>query len=514
MKWNSYDFVLSADAQWNGATADYVPDIRAYRHCDLKSEYQTIVSPELHRLLPRKGRNFESADQETVCRVRAIDHRIGFPAEFFQCMLQKPQHYVDFKGRLPLVMQLVRDNFEAINGIFDTAFREYYAHGYNPDDTIGREVNRVFGRYDEELRGILRGYFTQKPQRAIFLIDVESTPASLSWLEPVYQTIKAVLTNWGLDHIAVLTGKGYHFVSQVPLYAATGIHDGRAHLNYAMLNLMARGGPVKPETVDKLVTVRWGSRKMAPTPLLSQRAYQGMWKLQQFLCVNMADEIRRALSRARMAPWVNYTDSEDETVILDITSMLRQVEMGVFGSVGSLYNKQRTPPKVRIVRSRNGHEYFHNDLSWMLATRSDLGAVKLHLIHSGGRIPDGSRGIENIIRSYDNSRIKRELHDPCDKPLDPRWIAEIFQSNYKIIWRRCPQILHDIQHAQPRFLNPKHLKWVYQQLASRNFSIHDMMTITKAVYCDPVKKVDIDPKYSLDEWCRWPELLTGEWFKG
>ncbi|MEK8022910.1 MAG: hypothetical protein AAB229_03795 [Candidatus Hydrogenedentota bacterium] len=515
MKWNSYDFVLSADAQWNGASQDYIRDLREYRRADLKSEYQTIVSPELHRLLPRRaGRTFESADQSTCVRVRAIDQRIGFPAEFFQCMLQKPQHYVDYHSRHPAFMSLVRNNHAKLNEILDAGFRAYYARGVSPDHAIYDEIDRLFRSEDAEMRGMLKGYLTQKPQRAIFLIDVESAPASLPWLEPVYQTIKHHLLNWGIDHIAVLTGKGYHFVTQVPLYAERGIHDGKAHLNYAMLNLMARGGPVKPETLDGLVSVRWGSRKQSPTPLLSQRSYQGMWKLQQFFLVNIADDIRRQLSRARMNPWVNFSDTEKETVILDTTSMLRQVEMGVFGSVGSLYNKKRNPPKVRIIRSRNGHEFFRNDLNWMLSTRTDLGAVKHHLVHTGGRIPDGSRGIENMIHGYDSSRMKRELHDPCDRPLSPEWISEIFQSNYRIIWQRCPEILSHIEHAQPNFLNPSCLSYVYRRLAARGFSVPEMMTITKAVYCDPAKNVQIDGKYSKDEWCRWPELLLGEWFKG
>jgi hypothetical protein len=514
MKWNSFDFVLSADAQFNGASADYIPDLDAYRNADLKSEYQTIVSPELSRLLPRKGRSYQSADQATCAHVRGIDYRISFPAEFFQCMLQRPQHYVDYKGRHGEIMTLVREKHAEINAIFDAAFREYYGWGANPDLTIAAEVDRVFPGCDDELRAMLKGYLTQKPQRAIFLIDVESAPASLQWLEPVYQTIKGTLLDWGLDHIASLSGKGYHFISQVPLYAETGIADGRGTMNYAMLNLMARGGPIKPETIDKLVTVGWGSRKMAPTPLLSQRAYQGMCKLQQYVSVNMVDEIRRRLAVARMAPWVNFSDTADDTVIVDLTGMLRQVEMGVFGSVGSLYNKKRRPAKVRVVRSRSGHEYFNNDLNWMLSTRTNLGAVKSHLIASGGRIPDGSRGIEKILSSYDHSRIKRELHDPCDLPLPPEKIYETFQSNYREIWRRCPQILSDIEHAQPNFLNPKCLNWVYRQMASRGFSIPEMMTLTKAVYCDPVKGVEIDPKYSKDEWSRWPALLLGEWFKG
>lgn len=515
MKWNSYDFVLSADAQFNGASDDYFPDLEAYRHADLKSEYQTVLSPELHRLLPgRTGRTYESADQNTCVKVRAIDHRISYPAEFFQCSLQKPQHYVDYHGRHSEFMQVMRESHAAVNGIQDAAFRAYYANGTAPDVTIYSEVDHVFGKLDEQLRGIIKGYLTQKPQRAIFLIDVESAPASLRWLEPVYQTIKSQLMNWGLDHIAVLTGKGYHFVSQVPLYADSGIHDGRGHLNYAMLNLAARGGAVKPETLNKLVTLQWQSRKPAPSALFAQRAYQGMAKLQQFLLVNMADEIRRQLARAGMSPWVNWSDTEKETVVLDITSMLRQVEMSVFGSVGSIYTKQRHPLKVRMLRSRNGHEYFNNDLNWMLKTRSDLGAVKQHLIHTGGRIPDGSRGIENLIRAYDSSRIKHELHDPCDRPLSADKIAEIFQSNYRIIWKRCPEILRDIQNAQPNFLDPKRLNHVYRLMASRGFSVPEMMTLTKAVYCDPVKRVEIDPKYSMDEWCRWPLLLLGEWFKG
>lgn len=516
MRWNAYDFVLSADAQFNGASADYVPDLHAYSCADLASEYQTIVSPELRRLLPQAGRSFESADQNTCVRVRSIDDRISFPAEFFQCHLQRPGHYVDFRGRHVDVMNAVRSHHREANDVLDAAFRTYYEKGIHIDSTIYAEVDRRFGWADDELRGILKGYLTQKPRRAIFMIDVESSPASFPWLEPVYQTIRWHLSNLGLDHAISVSGKGYHFLSQIPLHTGDyGLPDGEGRrLNYAMLNVMARGGRVHPETIDRMVTTRWGSRKVAPTPLLSQRAYQGMWKLVQWLAVNIVDDVRGWLAKNRMAPWVNFTDSEDDTVILDLTSMLRQAEMAVFGSVGSLYNKSRTPPRVRLLRSRNGHEYFGNDLNWMMHTRTDLGAAKMHFVHAGGRIPDGTRGIENMVRAYDSSRIKRDLHDPCDRPLDPAWLYEIYRSNYRALWRRCPQVLHDVEKAQPNFLNPKALKWVYGQMARSRFSVRDMMALTKAVYCDPMKRVDIDPKYSKDEWARWPMLLMGEWFKG
>lgn len=515
MRWNSYDFVLSTDIQFNGASFDYCPDIEAYKHADIKTEYQTIVSPELSRVYSRAARSYESADQSICAHVRAIDHQLPFPAEFFQCLLQKPSHYVDFKGRVGEIMDIVRRNHTVINGIFHKAFAEFYGWGAQIDKTIYSEVDTCFRFLDDELRSILKGYLTQKPQRSIFMLDIESSPASFDWLEPVYQTLKWHLRNYGLDFIASVSGKGYHFISQIPLYTGDyGYDDGKGHLNYAMINLMAVGGAIRPETVDHLVSVRWGSRKLAPTPLLSQRAYQGMIKLQQFFAVNTADEIRRSLSSKSMAPWVNFTDSENDTVILDLTSMLRQSEMAVFGSVGSLYNKSRYPYKVRLIRSRNGHEYFNNDLSWMHHTRNDLGAAKMHLVHSGGRIPDGTRGIENMLQAYSKSRIKRELHDPCDRDINSDRIRDFINSNYREIWRRCPSILHDIEKAQPNFLSPQSLKWVYEQMANKGFSILDMMTLSKAVYCDPVKRVDIDPKYSKDEWCRWPAVLMGEWFKG
>lgn len=515
MKWNSYDFVLSTDAQFNGASADYVRNLDEYRHADIKTEYQTIVSPELRRVMSRATRSFESADQGTVAHVRGIDEWISFPAEFYQCKLQKPSHYVDFRGRIVDLMNLVRSNWGRMNEILDAAFKAYYASGIHIDSTIYAEVDRRFGGVDAELRGILKGYLTQKPQRSIFMIDLESNPASFQWLEPVYRTIQWHLMNLGLEHIIAASGKGYHFLSQVPLFKeGWGLPGAQGQVNYAMLNLMAIGGTVHPETMDRLIDVRWGSRKMAPTPLLAQRAFQGMWKLQQWLAVNIIDDVRGWLSKNGMSPWVNFTDTQKESTIIDLTAMLRQVEMDVFGSVGSLYNKNRNPPKVRLIRSRSGHEYFNNDIGWMLHTRSDLGAAKQHLVHTGGRIPDGTRGIERMLNEYKGSRIKRDLHDPADRPLSADSIRDCIHSNYSMIWRRCPQILHDIQNAQPNFLNPKALEWVYSQMWDRGFTMRGMMTLSKAVYCDPVKKVDIPWKYSKDEWARWPMLLLGERFKG
>lgn len=515
MKWNNYDFVLSADAQFNGSDIDYVPDLKVYAHSNLKSAYQSIVAKDIARLLHSSGRKYESASEETVRYVRSVDDCLHYPAEFYQSHLQKPNYYINYMGRDVEFMQHIRANNHIINHIYDEAFKTYYSSGVYIDKTIHNEVDKHFGNLDDQMKNIIKAYLTQKPLRSIFLIDVESAPASYNLLEPVYQTIKWHLCNFGIEHIISVSGKGYHFITQIPLYKkAYGLNDGKNDINYGMLNLMAIGGAIQAETMDKLVSTRWKSRKGYPTPLLAQRAYQGMWKLQQFFAVNIIDDIRKQLSKAGMKPWVNFTDSEKETVIIDLTGMLRQVDMGVFGSVGSIYSKSTQIPIVRIIRSRSGKEYFNNDLNWMLYTRSNLGAVKHHLVHSGGRISDGTKGIEKLIQAYNNSKIKYHLHQPCDRIMSAKKIRHIFESNYSDIRRRCPKILNDIAKAQPNFLNPKALNYVYRQMSKSNYSIFDMMVLTKSVYSDPTKKLDMDAKYSKDEWSRWPELLLGEWFKG
>ncbi|PKK89458.1 MAG: hypothetical protein CVV64_14355 [Candidatus Wallbacteria bacterium HGW-Wallbacteria-1] len=521
MGWNSTDFVLTADAQFNGCKAGHVRNLDEYvSYFDgFDSKYQVVVSPELSRIMPTLRQHEPIDSKWDIAAIRHHDEEIvGYPMEFYQSQLQKPDYYVDFRGRDLEFAEIIRSNPVQINWILDYALSEFQNQNKDLDFAIDEGVIEIFGDLDHEMLGIIAGYIKQKPRRMIFLVDMEAVhPDStkiltdpipfFQWLEVPYRHIREALLNFGIETLTVCSGKGYHFIAAIPLFNSHGYYSD------AMLSLMAIGGAVQAETIDRLVTTHPEKGKDIPAPILTQRAYQGMNKVMQYVVVNILDDIRKDLHRAGLPPYVGVTDNHEHQISIDLTGSTRQVEMGCFGSVGSIYNKKWDRIIVRIPRARGREEFFDNDLSWMLDTRGSLEAAKAHLIHSGGWIPETDAGMVRLIQAYEASSIKRNLHEPCEGLLDPAAISSLINTNYAVLREKIPQIGGVIDNAQPEFLTPSALDYVYHEMLYNGFSVNDMRHLTYAIYCDTVKNVHIEPAYSKAEWCRWPILLMGEFFK-
>lgn len=520
MGWNTEDFVLTADAQFNGLTRriydlkDYINNFDSF-----DSQYQVVVSPELSRILPTRRRHEPIDTKWDIAQIRYYDQKlIGYPIEFYQSMIQKPHYHVDYKDRYPEFARIVRSHPEKINSIFNKAFFDLHNRGIDIDQAIDKALIDEFSWLDYEMAAILAGYLKQKPRRSVFLYDIEAVApdsndilnnplAFFQWMESPYRIIMQTLMNYGIEPMSVCSGKGYHIIFSVPLFNRHGSYSS------AMLNLMSIGGLVQAETIDKMVTTHPEQGKTVPCPILTQRAYQGINKLMQFLTVNLLPLIREDLSARGFDPYIGITDNYTNQISIDLTGYTRQAEMGCFGSIGSVYNKKWDPLIIRIPRARGVHEYFKNDLSWMLHTRGNMSAAKDHLIHAGGWMPAAQAGVNNLIQAYNASRIKRELHEACEGLLNPALISELIDSNYSMFRGTLPHLSLHIDNAQPDFLTPGVLDHIYHEMYNAGFSIDDMRHLTYAVYCDSFKNIDIEPAYSKAEWCRWPLLLMGELFR-
>lgn len=521
MGWNTQDFVLTADAQFNGSTYKKVYNLEDYVNGfdDFCSQYQVVVSPELPRILPTKRRHEPIDTKWDIAQIRNYDEKeIGYPIEFYQSMIQKPSYYVDYKDRYHEFAEIIRSHPEQINNIYNKAFFALNNRGMDIDSAIDMAFIEEFPGFDHEMTGILAGYLKQKPVRSIFLYDIEAVaPDSndilnnpvpfFEWMEFPYRIIMDTLMSYGIKPMSVCSGKGYHIIFSVPLFNEDGNYSS------AMLNLMSIGGAVQAETIDKMVTTQPEHGKVVPCPILTQRAYQGINKIMQFLTVNLIPIMRNVMENAGYDPYIGITDNYKNQISIDLTGFTRQAEMGCFGSVGSVYNKKWDPMIIRIPRARGQQEYFNNDLLWMLHTRGTMSSAKDHLIHTGGWIPSSIHGVNALIEAYNSSTIKRELHEACEGLLDPGVISDLINSNYAIIRDRFPHLSHHLDNAQPDFLTPGILDKIYHEMYSAGFSIDDMRHLTYAVYCDSFKRVDIDHSYSKAEWCRWPVLLLGELFR-
>jgi hypothetical protein len=523
--WNTLEPVLSAVQQNCGGPQDDVRTLHEY--LQVAEQQQAVYQVAYAQSRVRKGgKHHESFNVRDKNRVyyfhtqAATDY--NYPIELYQVLYQKPQYYVDFKGRNQEFEHHILQHLNWLNGkLYPGAFRAL-EQGGSFDATVDAMVSQRFMWLDEEMRGILRGYLKQKPVRTIFLMDIEPVnnhnPQEIladpqyyfTWLEPVYEILRDTLNALGIAHVTNVSGKGYHIVSAIPLY-----EDGRE--NPALLNLMEIGGMIQEETAARLVYTYYGSRKFFPVPLLTERAHHGCYKLMQYLLVNLADRMKARMQQWGFPPHLSFCDDGDFLVSLDMTAMLNPVDRRDFGMPGQIYGKTHDHMLVRVVREINGYDFFgkgfasnEESLARMFAVRSDLDLAKAHMIRTGARIPEASAsGFNKLIAGYRKSRIK-SFHDQLEYPIDNQEIAYLINSDYAIVRRLCPQLgdLLDCPDSDV-FLNPQSLTYFYSELEAAGFGIGEQLHITYAIYHDPRKAVDIPEKYSRAVWAKWPVLLKG-----
>ena len=472
-------------------------------------------------MLPTK-RGFESLNSADPCLwVRNQGQsRCGKPVEFYQSHMQKSEYEVDFRGRRPEFAELIKSRHQPINEMYREAFKR---RDWNEsiDGYVDAGVDRIFHYTDVEMRGIIKGYLKQKPTRALIFFDIEAVDKAnpkqifhdpvgyFHWMEPALKTVQSFLQGFGVRTAVNVTGKGYHVMASVPLYS-----EGRQ--TNAMMELMQAGGWVQPETIDRLVTITPGEKHINPTPILTQMAYQGGFRLCQYVVANSIDAIRHDMRKRGHTDHVGFTDNMPHQVSLDLTQGLRQVNMSCFGSPGSVYNKDCPYWIIRMPRSRDGNEFF-GSIEDMISARSDPSKAQWNLISNGCMIPESTTGMERILSAYNQSRIKRDLWDPIDKSFSAEFISELLNTNYEQYRRRVPGISWMLDVPDGKFhplLDPDKLEVAYHECARNGVSMWEMMHLTLAVYHDNVKGLDIHRFYSKSEKAKWPAILFTEHFKG
>jgi len=524
MDWNQRAGILSADSQFNGGRHE-VRDIEGYLaafYQEYKSEFQVVRSDGLPNLM-HTGRNYESLNGGHDCALIRVhgQEACGNSPEFYQSHMQRSEWNIDYKFRRDEFAHHIRNHHRQINQMYREAFG-FRPWGASIDPFIEHKTEEIFGHTDHEMRSIIKAYLKQKPQRALLFFDIESVDKSnpkqifrdpvgyFRWMEPAIKTIQEFLQGHGVRTAVNVTGKGYHIFASVPLYENGNQTD-------AMMMLMQAGGLIQPETLDRLVTITPGEKHSLPTPVLTQLAYQGTFRLAQYVVANCIDTIRHELRIRGMTDHVGITDNAPHQISLDLTCGLRQVNMSCFGSPGSFYSKDSPYGIIRIPRSRDGEEFFENSIERMISTRSDPEAAMAHLISRGCMIPDSTQGMVNLISGYNHSRLKRDLWDNLDRPMDPVFIAELLGTNYEQYRRRAPSVSRLLDFPSSKFhpfLDPDNLEYAYHQLERSGASMWEMIHLTLAIYHDEFKSLDIHPFYSKAERALWPAILFTENYKG
>ena len=369
--WNTLRPVLSCTHQNCGGFEDDIHNLQHYINVCQNQQAVFQVAYAKNRYRGIEGKHHESFNVRNTERMYYFHTQAAFdydyPVELYQSLYQAPEYFVDFKGRNKEFEDIISQNVNWINfKLYPTAF-EKLSQGASFDESIDEMVDNRFswlsGEKGYEMRGILKGYFKQKPTRMIFIIDIEPVntkhPGDIyedplyyfHWMEPAHEIIIEALKNLDIPHITVVTGKGYHIMFSIPLYE-------NGQYNTAMLNLMEIGGMLQEETVLRLAYTYWGSRKTFPAPILAEKAHRGIYKLMQYLLVNLSDKIKYRLKDWGLPPYLSFCDDGDFLISMDITAMLNPVDRRDFGIPGQVYGKMQNYPIVRIVRERNGYDFF------------------------------------------------------------------------------------------------------------------------------------------------------------
>lgn len=274
------------------------------------------------------------------------------------------------------------------------------------------EINQPLGYFHPPPPLAEKGAAEQWPERTLLFLDIEAFNADdATWafkhprqtfrlLEGAYQTLLAYFVERGIDALVTVSGRGYHFVSRVPWQAP------------AMEKLAALGHHLSPEVRHFLNNPRPGSKRQAPIPLQTERAFWGMRQLEHFIYTQTIGTTRRQTEAA-----IEMSDRGRYGVSFDATSMNRTTETAGFGCPASVYTKPQVRYRysgrfpTRSVRAviQDGAVHEYGGWQRMLQVRGDYREAAANaawwLDVSPAGIPDGSRGVARLIAEYEGAAL-------------------------------------------------------------------------------------------------------------
>ena len=369
----------------------------------------------------------------------------------------------------------------------------------------------------------------RKPVRTLLLIDIEHFHQTLpgkaftdqrgvfDLLEKTYEVMSKKLHKYDIAHLAVMTGKGYHFITQVP------------YTSEVMDELIEIGQNTEKSISERQNIVPEWSKRDRPVPPKAQQAHKGSALLGHYLVAQSIREIRGS----SQIP-VEVSDIGTEGVSIDLTpSLLRSVDTGGIGTAGSIYvkplvNAGHYGPDIvrssrlltRIPREINSEE--RRNLDQLISVRQNFSKSAELLEETGGSIPDGSKGIHRLIKDYQSSRIKG-LHDALDRePGDPPEYWENTYRNYAGIAGEDEGLAYSLANANPELLKPDVLNYVLNALYNKwggNSNIDvagHVRTFLRSAYEDP--RFNWGPRflrhYSAEQHATgWTGIILGQRFE-
>jgi hypothetical protein len=224
-------------------------------------------------------------------------------------------------------------------------------------------------------------------------------------LEPLYRVTWAAFLRHGVEPLAVMTGRGYHFMVRVP--AGTAFHDALVRIGRRVPGLA------------RYYESRWGS--VLPGAVRDGCAHEGAGRLLEHL----AHEIIRDQRERQELP-LSLTDApvvpESPFAVLDLTAyadpLFERHVRCAFSANQKAWMGGVAPPGLPFVLALPRRA--EDDLALLLGAREDPAWAAALATCTPAAIPDAPGGALDWIRHYEESRLAR-FHRELDAGprLDP-----------------------------------------------------------------------------------------------
>ncbi len=337
------------------------------------------------------------------------------------------------------------------------------------------------------------------PSRSIFVLDSEYYNKDYSerflvdqlgvfqLIEPAYQVITEKLRQYGFNYNTVMTGKGYHFLTQI------------SNESPILEKIIDLGQKVDPALKELQATVPKDSKRDRIVPLAAQQVHQGMGRLVQYLVSQVINDIRNN----SQIP-IEISDLGREGLALDLTpNLVRAVDTGSIGIPGSIYLKPQFKPDIynqngavdrtriltRIYRESNQQEI--EQLEQLILSRQNFNLAINNLQQANSKIPESELGLAKLIRDYQQSELY-QFHQALDKNPGDHWTEwPRTYRNYAAIAGDDPILQRILAPGSHDLLEPGSLNYTLQHLFEKWGGNEDLSvaghlrTFLRSAYEDP-----------------------------
>jgi|SRR3989344_4645818 len=348
---------------------------------------------------------------------------------------------------------------------------------------------------------------TLLPSRILFALDIEMETTERRRMEkynPFFDElnkarhiIEEELLRYQIPNISILTGRGFHVVSQI---------NSSSSLMTRLINDVA----IEPTVEQRLDSNEFFKEFGYKVPINAERALKGVMRLQQYFL----NKVKRKMPMKEID-----AKSSGDFLSLDFLLMLRTAFIAAIRTPSSTYHKfYREGGRiiVPLTLSYNGKEML--DLQSAVKIRGDINAALHQFKQQVGYIPEGSGGLERLFNEYLESDLYRQVHKVMDSEI-PHPLDQYRRDDYAYlkpilgnVWDFAPVRPNNIINL----FNPGVLHDFVNGLYASHWHPKHIAGLMSAIYQDPRFNFgDFFVKRDASRHANgWVEIILGQRYEG